>query len=320
MIQVEFPETAGGFGHQTEKTDKTKPPQKAAEMESEMSKVAIVTDSNSGITQDRGKELGIYVLPMPFFIDGELFFEDITLTQEQFYENLGADSDISTSQPSPGNVMELWEKVLKDNDEIVCIPMSSGLSSTCYTAASIAAEYKGRVQVVDNQRISVTQEQSVYDAMKLRDRGMSAAQIKEVLEREKLQASIYITVDTLKYLKKGGRITPAAAAIGTVLNLKPVLQIQGEKLDAFAKVRGWKAAKKTMLNAIEKDLNERFADVRDNMVLGMAYTCSKEEAQEWKQEIMDRFPGYEIVEGPLSLSVACHIGPGAMAVTCMKKA
>ena len=198
--------------------------------------------------------------------------------------------------------------------------MSSGLSSTCYTAASIAAEYKGRVQVVDNQRISVTQEQSVYDAMKLRDRGMSAAQIKEVLEREKLQASIYITVDTLKYLKKGGRITPAAAAIGTVLNLKPVLQIQGEKLDAFAKVRGWKAAKKTMLNAIEKDLNERFADVRDNMVLGMAYTCSKEEAQEWKQEIMDRFPGYEIVEGPPSLSVACHIGPGAMAVTCMKKA
>lgn len=155
-------------------------------MESEMSKVAIVTDSNSGITQDRGKELGIYVLPMPFFIDGELFFEDITLTQEQFYEKLGADSDISTSQPSPGNVMELWEKVLKDNDEIVCIPMSSGLSSTCYTAASIAAEYKGRVQVVDNQRISVTQEQSVYDAMKLRDRGMSAAQIKEVLEREKL--------------------------------------------------------------------------------------------------------------------------------------
>ena len=284
-----------------------------------MSKIAIVTDSNSGITQARGKELGIYVLPMPFFIDGNIYYEDITLTQEQFYEKLGADSDISTSQPSPGNVMELWEKILKDSDEIVCIPMSSGLSSTCATASSIAAEYKGRVQVVDNQRISVTQEQSVYDAMYLRDQGKSAAEIKEVLEREKLQASIYITVDTLKYLKKGGRITPAAAAIGTVLNLKPVLQIQGEKLDAFAKVRGWKAAKKTMLNAIEKDLNERFADVKDKMVLGMAYTCSKEDAKEWKQEIMDRFPGYDIVEGPLSLSVACHIGPGAMAVTCMKK-
>lgn len=284
-----------------------------------MNKVAIVTDSNSGITQKQGKELGIYVLPMPFFIDGELFLEDITLTQEKFYEKLKADLDISTSQPSPGSVMELWEDVLKEFDEILCIPMSSGLSSTCFTAMSIAAEYKGRVQVCDNQRISVTQAQSVYDAMKLRDQGMSAAQIKEVLEREKLQASIYITVDTLKYLKKGGRVTPAAAALGTVLNLKPVLQIQGEKLDAFAKVRGWKAAKKTMLNAVQKDLEERFVEVKDDMVLGMAYTCTKEEAAQWKREIMERFPGYDIVEGPLSLSVACHIGPGAMAVTCMKK-
>ena len=284
-----------------------------------MAKVAIVTDSNSGITQKQGKELGIFVLPMPFFIDGKMFLEDITLTQEQFYEKLGGDSDISTSQPSPGDVMELWEKVLKEYDEIVCIPMSSGLSTTCFTAISIANEYKGRVQVVDNQRISVTQAQSVYDAMKLRDEGMSAAQIREILEREKMQASIYITVDTLKYLKKGGRITPAAAAIGTVLNLKPVLQIQGEKLDAFAKVRGWKAAKKTMLNAAEKDLNERFSDIKDQMVLGMAYTCGHEEAREWKGEILERFPGYELLEAPLSLSVACHIGPGAMAVTCMKK-
>ena len=217
------------------------------------------------------------------------------------------------------NVMELWESVLKEYDEIVCIPMSSGLSSTCETAMSIAREYKGKVYVVDNQRISVTQEQSVYDAMYLRDKGMCAEEIKNILEKEKLQASIYITVDTLKYLKKGGRITPAAAAIGTVLNLKPVLQIQGEKLDAFAKVRGWKAAKKTMLNAIEKDLNERFADVKEDIILGMAYTCSKEEAMEWKQEIMNRFPGYEFLEAPLSLSVSCHIGPGAMAVTCIKK-
>ena len=284
-----------------------------------MGKVAIVTDSNSGITQKRGKELGIYVLPMPFFIDGEQYFEDITLTQEQFYEKLQADSDISTSQPSPAAVMELWEKVLRDYDEIVCIPMSSGLSNTCSTALSIAAEYGGRVEVVNNQRISVTQEQSVYDAMYLRDQGKSAREIREILEREKMQASIYITVDTLKYLKKGGRVTPAAAAIGTVLNLKPVLQIQGEKLDAYAKVRGWKAAKKTMLSAIEKDLSGRFAEVRDQMVLGMAYTCSAEQAQEWKQEIKEHFPGYDIVEGPLSLSVACHIGPGAMAVTCMKR-
>ena len=284
-----------------------------------MSKVAIVTDSNSGITQKRGEELGIYVLPMPFFIDGELYLEDITLSQEQFYEKLGADSEISTSQPSPGDVMDLWDKLLEDYDEIVCIPMSSGLSSTCETALSLAQDYDEKVQVVNNQRISVTQEQSVYDAIKLRDEGKSAAEIRQVLEKEKMQASIYITVDTLKYLKKGGRITPAAAAIGTVLNLKPVLQIQGEKLDAFAKVRGWKAAKKTMLNAIEKDLTDRFADVKDQMVLGMAYTCSKEEADEWKNEIQTRFPDYELVEGPLSLSIACHIGPGAMAITCMKR-
>ena len=284
-----------------------------------MKKIAIVTDSNSGITQEMGKTMGIHVIPMPFFIDGELFLEDITLTQEEFYKRLGEDSDISTSQPSPGEVMECWDELLKEYDEIVHIPMSSGLSSTCHAAQSLSQEYEGKVCVVDNQRISVTQKQSVEDAIVLRDAGKSASEIKEILEAEKLQASIYITVDTLKYLKKGGRVTPAAAALGTVLNLKPVLQIQGEKLDAFSKVRGWKAAKRTMLKAIEKDLNDRFADVREDMVLGMAYTCSKEEAQEWKQEIAEKFPEYEIVEGPLSLSVACHIGPGARAVTCMKK-
>lgn len=284
-----------------------------------MKKIAIVTDSNSGITQEMGKMMGIHVIPMPFFIDGELFLEDITLTQEEFYKRLGEDSDISTSQPSPGEVMECWDELLKEYDEIVHIPMSSGLSSTCHAAQSLSQEYEGKVCVVDNQRISVTQKQSVEDAITLREAGKSAAEIKEILEAEKLQASIYITVDTLKYLKKGGRITPAAAALGTVLNLKPVLQIQGDKLDAFSKVRGWKAAKRTMLKAIEKDLEERFSEVREDMVLGMAYTCSKEEAQEWKQGISEKFPGYEIVEGPLSLSVACHIGPGAMAVTCMKK-
>lgn len=284
-----------------------------------MKKIAIVTDSNSGITQEMGKSMGIYVIPMPFFIDGELFLEDITLTQEEFYKRLGDNSDISTSQPSPGEVMECWDELLKEYDEIVHIPMSSGLSSTCHAAQSLSQEYEGKVCVVDNQRISVTQKQSVEDAITLREAGKSAAEIKEILEAEKLQASIYITVDTLKHLKKGGRITPAAAALGTVLNLKPVLQIQGEKLDAFSKVRGWKAAKRTMLKAIEKDLEERFSEVREDMVLGMAYTCSKEEAQEWKQEIAEKFPEYEIVEGPLSLSVACHIGPGAMAVTCMKK-
>ncbi|HAX51355.1 DegV family protein [Muricomes intestini] len=284
-----------------------------------MKKIAIVTDSNSGITQKQGKELGVFVIPMPFFIDGELFLEDITLTQEEFYKRLGEDSDISTSQPSPGDVLELWDSLLEKYDEVVHIPMSSGLSSSCETAVTLSQDYGGRVQVVNNQRISVTQVQSVLDAIKLAEEGKTAAEIREVLEREKMEASIYITVDTLKYLKKGGRITPAAAALGTVLNLKPVLQIQGEKLDAFAKVRGWKAAKRTMLKAIETDLAERFAGKEEQMVLGMAYTCSREEVNVWRQEIHNRFPQYEIIEGPLSLSVACHIGPGSMAVTCMKK-
>ena len=285
-----------------------------------MSKVAIVTDSNSGITQERGKELGIFVLPMPFFIDGELYLEDITLSQSEFYEKLGADSDISTSQPSPGEVMDLWDKVLEEYDELVCIPMSSGLSSTCATAITLAAEYDGRVQVVDNQRISVTQEQSVLDAMNLREEGKSAAEIKEILEKEKLQASIYITVDTLKYLKKGGRITPAAAAIGTVLNLKPVLQIQGEKLDAFAKARTVKQAKSIMIEAMKNDFANRFKDPSgEHMYLEMAYTHDLEAAENFKKEVQEAFPGMEIRMDPLSLSISCHIGPGALAVACSKK-
>lgn len=282
-------------------------------------KVAIITDSNSGITQEEGKQLGIRIVPMPFMINGEEYLEDITLTQQEFYAKLGEGSDISTSQPSPESIMALWDEVLEEYDEIVHIPMSSGLSGSCQTAMMLAEDYDGKVEVVNNQRISVTQRQSALDAKELAAKGMCAAEIKEKLEAVKFDSSIYITLDTLKYLKKGGRITPAAAALGTLLRIKPVLTIQGEKLDAFSKVRGWKAAKRTMLKAIEKDLNDRFADVREDMVLGMAYTCSKEEAQEWKQEIAEKFPEYEIVEGPLSLSVACHIGPGAMAVTCMKK-
>ena len=284
-----------------------------------MKKIAIMTDSNSGITQEKGKELGICVLPMPFFINEKLYFEDITLTQEEFYKYLEADADISTSQPSPGDVMERWDQLLEEYDEVVHIPMSSGLSGSCETAMTLAQDYDGKVQVVNNQRISVTQEQAVYDAMLLRDAGKDASQIKEILEAEKFESTIYITVDTLKYLKKGGRITPAAAALGTVLNLKPVLQIQGEKLDAFAKVRGWKAAKRTMLKAIEADLKERFKGKEDQLALGVVCTCSKEDAAEWKEEIHTMFPQFEIMEAPLSLSVACHIGPGAMAVTCTKK-
>ncbi len=282
-----------------------------------MANVAIVTDSNSGITQAEGKALGVRVLPMPFYINEELFFEDITLTQEQFYQRLAEDADISTSQPAPGDVTDLWDQLLEKCDQVVYIPMSSGLSASCETARMLAAEYAGKVFVVDNQRISVTQRQSVLDALEMARAGMDGKAIHDVLMRERLEASIYITVDTLKYLKKGGRVTAAGAAIGAVLNIKPVLQIQGEKLDAFAKARGWKAAKKIMLDAMEKDINERFAG--KPVHLCAAYTCSEETAEEWKREIEARFPGYEVHMDRLSLSVSCHIGAGAMAVACCKK-
>ena len=224
-----------------------------------MSRVAIVTDSNSGITQEEAKELGIYVVPMPFFVNGKVYFEDIDLSQEQFYKLLEEDADVSTSQPSPADILDLWDDILRSHQEIVHIPMSSGLSASCQTAQGLAQEYSGKVQVVDNKRVSITMKQSVLDALTLAKSGKSAAQIREILEREALESSIYLMVDTLKYLKKGGRITPAAAMIGSMLKLKPVLQIQGDKLDAYAKVRGVKAAKKTMIDAIKKDLEGRFS-------------------------------------------------------------
>lgn len=281
-----------------------------------MAKVAIVTDSNSGITQTKARELGISVIPMPFFIDEELYFEDITLTQEQFYEKLQSDCTITTSQPAPGDVMDLWDKLLEQYDEVVYIPMSSGLSSSCETAAVLAGDYDGKVFVVNNQRISVPQKSSVLDAIELANQGKSGAQIKDILEEMKLESSIYITVDTLKYLKQGGRVTPAAAAIGTILNIKPVLQIQGEKLDSFAKARGFKQAKMVMLDAVEKDMKERFHGQKVH--LQAAYTCSEEDALAWKQEIEARFPGYEVDMDKLSLSIACHIGPGSIAVASTK--
>lgn len=283
-----------------------------------MSKVAVLTDSNSGITQAQAKEMGVSVIPMPFFIDGEQYFEDISLSQEEFYKKLVENADISTSQPSVGELQERFDSLLKDYDEIVFIPMSSGLSGTCQTATILAEDYDGRVQVVNNQRISVTQRQSVLDALMLVSKGYSAAKIKEVLEREKMQSSIYITLETLKYLKKGGRITPAAAAIGTVLNLKPVLQIQGEKLDAFSKTRGKAPAKKVMLKAIQSDLNGRFAEAykAGRVHIEAAYTGNKEEASEWAQLIRETYPDFDFHMDPLSLSVACHIGYGAIAIAC----
>ena len=282
-----------------------------------MGKIAIVTDSNSGITQAQGKELGIHVIPMPFYINEELFFEDINLSQEQFYQKLAEDAEISTSQPSPAEVMDLWEELLKEYDEIIHIPMSSSLSSSCETAMMLAKDFEGKVHVIDNQRISITMRQSVLDAIELVEMGMTASEIEKILLKEKLEASIYITVDTLKYLKKGGRVTPAAAALGTVLNLKPVLQIQGGKLDSFAKVRGMKAAKKTMIEAMKKDIEERFAGKQ--MHFQIAHTSSEDVVQKWKEELEAVFPGTDIDVDRLSLSVSCHIGPGALAVACCKK-
>ena len=281
-----------------------------------MGKVAILTDSNSGITQSEAKEYGVTVMPMPFFIDGEQYFEDINLTQEEFYEKLKQDADISTSQPSIGEMQDAFDELLKEYDELVYIPMSSGLSGTCQTATMVADDYDGKVQVVNNQRISVTMRQSVLDAKELAKRGKSAAEIKEILEKHKMESSIYITLDTLKYLKKGGRITPAAAAIGTMLKLNPVLQIQGEKLDAFAKARGKSSAKKIMLKAMKDDCDNRFKDYAQQGKLHMevAYTGNEEEAREWAEAVKEAFPQYDFHMDPLSLSVACHIGYGSLAI------
>ena len=286
-----------------------------------MAKIAIVTDSNSGITQAEGKKIGIYVLPMPFMIDEVTYYEDIDLTQEQFYEKLKSGANIATSQPSPDSVTSLWDKLLQEYDEIVHIPMSSGLSGSCQSAMAFAADYDGRVQVVNNQRISVTQRQSALDALQLAAADKDAAQIKEFLENDKFNSSIYIMLDPLYYLKKGGRITPAAAAIGTMLRLKPVLTIQGEKLDAFAKARTTSQGKTMMINAIKKDINERFGGMTEDkhIWLQIAYTHDRAAAEQFRTEVEAEFPGYDIHIDPLSLSVACHIGPGALALACCKK-
>lgn len=286
-----------------------------------MHNIAIVTDSNSGITQATGKGYGIHVLPMPFMIDGETFYEDISLTQEAFYKKLKSGAEISTSQPSPEAVMNLWDELLKDYDEIVHIPMSSGLSGSCQSALMLAEDYEGRVQVVNNQRISVTQRQSCLDAKLLAAKGMNAKEIKDFLEEDKFNSSIYIMLDTLYYLKKGGRITPAAAAIGTMLRLKPVLQIQGEKLDAFAKARTATQGKTIMINAIRSDIETRFGGMTEDrhIWLEIAHTANDEAAKVYREEILKVFPGYDIHIDPLSLSVACHIGPGALAFACCRK-
>lgn len=285
-------------------------------------KIAVVTDSNSGITQAQAKEMGVAVLPMPFMIDGETYYEDITLTREQFYQRLKDNADIATSQPTPDSILKMWDKLLKEYDQIIHIPMSSGLSGSCSTAMMLAGEdeYEGKVFVVDNRRISVTQYQSVKDAQMLAAMGMDGTQIKKRLEETAADSVIFITVDTLKYLKKGGRITPAAAALGTLLKIKPVLIILGEKLDSFAKARTMKQAKTMMMNAIQKELDGRLHDSKcRNCHLAIAHTDNEEAALEFKKEVEERFPNADVYMAPLSLSIACHIGPGSLAVTATRK-
>ena len=283
-----------------------------------MSRIAIVTDSNSGITQSQAKELGISVVPMPFMIDGETYYEEITLTRNDFYKKLATDAEISTSQPSPDSITKMWDELLSEYDEIVHIPMSSGLSGSCQTAYMLSQEYDGKVHVVNNQRISVTQRQSVLDAIKLAGQRKTGSEIKDILEEDKFNSSIYIMVDTLKYLKKGGRITPAAAALGTLLKLKPVLQIQGEKLDAFAKARTVNQAKSMMMNAIKNDIEKRFG-AENEMILAIAHSQNEEAAMELKEELQALYPDFPIYVDHLSLSVSCHIGPGSLAIACCKK-
>lgn len=286
-----------------------------------MSKIAVVTDSNSGITQAQGKELGVRVLPMPFMIDGETYYEEITLSRAEFYQKLTGKADISTSQPSPESILQIWDGLLKEYDEVVHIPMSSGLSGSCQTAAMLADDYDGKVHVVNNQRISVTQRQSVLDAVELVKAGKSGSEIKDILEADKFNSSIYIMIDTLYYLKRGGRITPAAAALGTLLKLKPVLQIQGEKLDAFAKARTVNQAKSIMMNAVKNDIEKRFGGVspENPIYLQIAHTENEAAANLLKEELAGQFPDYPIYIDHLSLSVSCHIGPGSLAIACCKK-
>lgn len=281
-------------------------------------KVAIVTDSNSGITQQEAKKFDNgFVIPMPFMIDDEEYFEDINLSQEAFYQKLTENAEISTSQPAIGAVTELWDSLLKEFDQVVHIAMSSGLSMSCETAKNFAKDYEGRVQVVDNKRISVTQKQSFLDAIKLAEEGKNAREIKRILEETSKDSSIYIMVSTLKYLKKGGRITPAAATIGTLLNIKPVLQIQGGKLDTFTKVMNEKVARARMIEATKKDLESRFKEYVDKgqMALYIAHTNCPEKAEAFAELVKAEIPNVPVtMVDPLSLSVACHIGSGSIAL------
>lgn len=283
-------------------------------------KIAIATDTNSGITAMEGEKLGVYVLAMPVNLEETIHYEGIDITSEQLYDAMRQHRDVSTSQPSPGQLMELWDGILaKGYDEIVYIPMSSGLSGSCQSAALFAQDYDGRVQVVDNHRISITQKESVISALRLVEQGYDAGQIRDFLEKHAYDASIYITVDSMEYLKKGGRVTPAAATLATVLNLKPVLTIQGDKLDAFAKVRGMKLAESKMIEAIHQDRAERFKDVPESrLLIETAGTLENGElAEHWRQQVQAEFPFAKVSYANLPCSIACHLGMNSVAAVIM---
>ena len=284
-------------------------------------KVKIITDSNSGILQSEAKDLGIFVIPMPFTIDMEEYLEEISISQEEFYQKLAMDAEVTTSQPSRYYLEELWEEQLKDADEIVYIPMTSGLSKTCENAINYAEKFDGKVQVVDNKRISVVMKTSVFEAIEYAKQGLSAKEIKEKLESEKDKSSIYITMGVLKYLKKGGRISPAAAALGSMLKVKPILMSRGENFEKFAVALSIGQAKKKMLEQVIKEINGEFKEdyLAGKMVVSVAHTENEKEALKFKEEIIKVLPDvkFRFVD-PLSLSVSCHIGPGALAIAICK--
>lgn len=285
-------------------------------------RTAVMTDSNSGITKIEAEEMGIFLIAMPVIIDGETHFEGQDLTQENFYQSLINGKDISTSQPAPGFVMEMWNQILESGyDQVVYIPMSSGLSYSCETAVSLSREFDGKVCVVDNHQISIPMRESVLDAVDMAKDGKSAEEIRRKLEDSAYDSSIYIAVDTLEFLKKGGRITPAGAALGAVFNVKPILTIQGEKLDAYAKVRGMKKCRHKMIEAVKNDLNTRFQSIdRSRIVIGTAGAgLSREEEEQWKNEVAEAFPQIEVYYNPLAVCIGCHVGPGAMGMgICVK--
>lgn len=277
-------------------------------------KTAIVADTNSGISRRQAEEMGISLIPMPFLINGKEYWEGEDCTQEFFFQQLAAGAEVATSQPAPGDVAELWEWLLEKYDAVLHFPMSSSLSGSCQTARALAMDYPGRVFVVDNRRISVTLLSSVAQAQRLLAEGIRAEEVRRILEEQSGEQSIYIAVNTLEYLKKGGRVTAAGAAMGTLLNLKPVLQIQGGKLDAYKKCRGMAAACDAMLRAMENDLAQRFAG--REMRLFAVYSGDRAAGERWQEQVQAAFPDREVELAALPLSICCHIGSGALAIAC----